>query len=556
MMDDSIGRGERQARALVMLVLVIEALWIFFHKYLPLDASLWALQSDAVREHLGGHGNDGLSMIPIPAANTFIPLVSGVLSFLFSGEVITRLLMVFVGILLRGYAMLSLLRVMKVREELVYFLVPVFVWSGIFFIGSLPYLVAETLALGLISHLLKQDRPQSGTYWLLTIGFAFVALSHALAFIAIIVLVLSVANEQRRSVHLSQGWLSNINSVLSLIIPGCVILLLRIFYPAPVFMLSTSGFIPEGGFRHFIFALTASPLVREAAFPGSDIIAIAITITVILLVIASLARAFLLPMEEVSWQSRSAKGAGGILIILALFGFLLTPFGIETSGFLWLAAFLLVAGSYSRGPAVRRGAVDKILRSIGFIAMLAAGIYNGVSTNRGSEAASEIRESAIKLVRGEMNTARSDEHIDEIAIRFVLDSALIDKMSESTFGSFSYSAAAPIYLYGKGNPLSYPAQYQPEAGILQRSKKTSNGSSPAKVMEFANPEQYFERNFRVLAILPQDAGLSSEFGPYTHSFTDTTGILFDYGMAKYRLVIGKLSPKQHTGLADIVPSLK
>src|SRR4051812_7889528 len=122
MMDDySIGRGERQARALVMLVLVVEALWIFFHKYLPLDSSLWALQSDAVREHLSGHGNDGLSMIPIPAANTFVPLISGVLSFLFSGEVVTRFLMVFVGVLLRGFSMLSLLRVMRVREELVYF---------------------------------------------------------------------------------------------------------------------------------------------------------------------------------------------------------------------------------------------------------------------------------------------------------------------------------------------------------------------------------------------------------------------------------------------------
>jgi len=555
-MDDSIGRGERQARALVLLVLVIESLWIFFHKYLPLDASLWALQSDAVREHIAGRGHDGLSMIPIPAANTLIPLVSGILSFLFSGEVITRILMIFIGILLRGYAMLSLLRVMKVREELVYFLVPVFVWSGVFFLGSLPYLAGEALALGLISHLLKQDHPRSGTYWLLSIGFACVAWSHALAFIIIIALVLSVANEQRRSVHLSQGWLSNINSVLSLIIPGCGVLLLRIFYPAPVFLLTTSGFIPEGGFRHFIYAMTASPLVREAAFPGSDIIAIATTATFILLVIASLARAFLLPMEEVSWQSRSAKGAGGILIILALLGFILTPLGIETSGFLWLAAFLLIAGSYSRGPAVRRGAVDKILRSIGFIAMLAAGVYNGVSTNRGSEAASEVRESAIKLVRGEMNTAKSDEHLDSISIRFVLDSALVDHMSSSLFASFSYSAGTPVYLYGTGNPLSNPSLFQPEAGIFERPDKTTNGSSPAKTIRFENPEQYFNPRLRILASLPEDASSSSQFGPYTHSFIDTTGVMTDFGMAKFKLVIGQLSPKQHTGLAYSLPSEK
>jgi len=433
----------------------------------------------------------------------------------------------------------------------VYFLVPVFVWSGIFFLGSLPYLVAETIALALITHLLKQERPRGGTYWLLSLGFALVALSHALAFLIIIALVLCVANEQRRSVHLSQGWLSNINSVISLIIPGCVVLALRIFYPAPVFLLSTSGLIPSGGFNHFIFALTVAPLVREAGFPGSDILAIAITMLVILLVIASLARAFLLPMEEVSWQSRSSKGAGTILIILALLGLVLTPLGIETSGFLWLAAFLLVAGSYSRGPAVRRGIADKILRSLGFIAMLAAGIYNGVSTNRGSEAAYDLRESAIKLSRGEINLAKTDEHLDSLAIRFVLDSALVSSMSVSTFGSLSYSATTPLYLYGLGNPCSDPSQYQPEAGILERLPKSSNGSSPAKQIFFPNPEQYFERHLRVLAALPEGALFSSEFGPYAHSFTDTTGIMFDYGMAKYRLVIGKLSSKPATRLAQI-----
>ncbi|MDP4220824.1 MAG: hypothetical protein Q8896_10330 [Bacteroidota bacterium] len=551
MTDDSIGRGERQARALVMLVLVIEALWIFFHKYLPLDASLWALQSDAVREHLSGHGNDGLKMIPIPAANTLVPLISGILSFLFSGEVVTRLLIVFVGIILRGFAMLSLLRVMRVREELVYFLIPIFLWSGAFFIGSLPYLVGETLALALITHLLRQDHPRSGTYWFLAIGFAVVALCHALAFLAIIALVLSVANEQRRSVHLSQGWLSNIRSVAGLIVPGCFVLALRIFYPAPIFMLSSSGLIPDGGLKHLVFALTATPFVREAAFPGSDILAITIATTVLLLVITSLARAFLLPMEEVSWQSRSAKGAGGILVVLALLGFVLTPLGIETSGFIWFAAFLLVAGSYSRGPAARRGAVDRILRSIGFIAMIAAGLFNGVSTNRGSEAASEIRDGAIKLVRGEFASAKSDDHLDTIAIRFVLDSALIESMSESPIGSFSYSCTAPNYIYGIGNPLSRPSQFQPEAGILDRQDKSPSGASPARPIYFPSPEQYFDPRFRVLAALKQGAALSSNFGPYARSFTDTTGITADYGLAKYRLVIGKLSPRPVIGLALI-----
>jgi len=322
--------------------------------------------------------------------------------------------------------MLSLLRMLRVREELVYFLVPVFVWSGVFFVGSLPYLVAETIALALITFLFKQDHPREGTYWLLAIGFAFVALSHALVFLVIIALVLCVANEQRRSVHLSQGWLSNINRVAGLIIPGCFILLLRIFYPAPIFMLSTSGFIPEGGFRHFIFLATVTPVVREAGFAGSDIIGIAITFSTIIIAIASLIRAFLLPMEEVSWQSRSAKGAGGVLIVLALLSFLFTPLGIETSAFFWLSCFLLIGGSYSRGPAGRRGTIDGLLRSIGFIVMVAAGIYNGVSTNRGSEASSDVRESATKLIRGEMSMAKSDEHLDSVMIRFVLDPDVID----------------------------------------------------------------------------------------------------------------------------------
>jgi len=549
-MDDSIGRGERQARALVMLVLVIEALWIFFHKYLPLDASLWALQSDAVREHLAGRANDGLSMIPFPAPNTFVPLITGIFSFLFSGEVVVRILMVLIGILLRGYAMLSLLRVMKVREDLVYFLVPVFVWSGIFFLGSLPYLVGETLALSLINHLLKQDHPRGGTYWILAIGFACVAWTHALAFIVVIALVLSVANEQRRSVHLSQGWLSNIQSVASLILPGCIILLLRVFYPAPIFMLSTSKLISEGGLQHFIMAITTAPLIREAVFPGANIIAIAITATVVLLVIASLARAFLLPMEEVSWQSRSAKSAGGILIVLALFSFVLTPLGIETSGFLWLATFLLVAGSYSRGPAVRRGSIDRVLRVIAFIAMVAAGICNGVSTNRGSEAASDVRESSLRLISGEINAAHQDGEKNDLSIRFVIDSTLINQMSEPMIGSFSYSATAPLYIYELRNPALSSSLYQPEAGILDRSDKTTNGTSPAKQIFFSKPEQYFDPQFRVLAALPEGSKLSSAFGPFAKSFSDTTGIILDHGMAKYRLVIGKLSSKEALGLAE------
>ncbi|MEI8134495.1 MAG: hypothetical protein WCH46_05370 [bacterium] len=551
MNDESIGRGERQARALVIIVLVIESLWVFFHKYLPIDAGLWALQSDAVRLHISGSVKDGLTMIPLPAANTFVPLISGLLSFLLSSEVITRLLIVFVGILLRGMVMLSLLRVMRVREALVYFLVPVFVWSGVFFIGSMPYLIAETLGMALITHLLKQDQPRNTTFWVLAIGFAIVAWSHALAFVSIIALVIAVANEQRRSVHLSQGWLSNMSRVTSLVLPGFVVLLLRIFYPAPIFMLSTSGLIPSGGAMHLLFAATISPVVLEAGFPGSDIIAISITTTVILLVLASLARAFLLPMEEVSWQSRSTKGAGGVLLILSLLSVFLTPLGIETSAFLWLSAFLLVAGSYSRGPAVRRGAVDGLLRTIGFIVMIAAGLYNGISTNRGSEAADDIRNSATKIVRGEVNKAKIDERIEPVTVRFVLTPELLNQWEAPLIARFSYSASMPIYLYEHGSLISNPSMFQPEAGILQRSENTPNGVSPTSPIFFNSPEMYFDPHFRVLAALPAGATTSSAFGPFTKGFIETTNVKMEFGSVVYDLGIGKLSPHPVTGLAEL-----
>ncbi|MEP7236080.1 MAG: hypothetical protein ABI778_12365, partial [Ignavibacteriota bacterium] len=269
------------------------------------------------------------------------------------------------------------------------------------------------------------------------------------------------------------------------------------------------------------------------------------------------ARAFLLPMEEVSWQSRSAKGAAGILLILGICGFFLTPLGIETSGLLWFAAFMLIAGSYSRGPAVRRGAIDKTLRTIGFIAMLAAGIYNGASTNRGSEAASEVRQSAAKLIQGERATAKADDHIDNVNFYFVLDSALIAEMSSSTPASFSYSASSPLYLFGLGNVASDPGHYQPEGGILRRDTQPAtdtlgggSGLSPAKSIEFMHPEQYFDPRLRVLASLPQANAFSTSFGKYSHSFVDTTGVLIDFGTAKFRLVVGQLSPKEHTAVAE------
>jgi hypothetical protein len=537
MIDDSIGRGERQARALVLLVLVIESLWVFFHKYLPLDASLWSLQADSIRMHLNGNINDGLQIIPLPMANVLMPLISGLLSFIFSGEVVVRLLVVVIGFFCRGLAMLSLLRSLKVREALVFFLVPVIVWSGVFFVGSLPYLVAETLAIALVSFFLRQDHPYSGAYYTLLIGFAVVALCHALAFFAIVLITVAVANEQRRSVHLSQGWLSNFNRVVGLVIPGCIVLLLRILAPAPIFMLTTSEFISATPIRHVLATLAVTPHFQEAAFPGSDILAMTTSGMAVLLALASLVRAFLLPMEEVSWQSRSAKRAGTILLVVSLLGFVLIRVGIETGAFIWLGFFFVISSSYSRGPGVRRGVVDKLLRSLSFITMLVAGILNGLGTNRGAEAAFDVREKASLLVQAERNNP--DEKTKTFDIRFVIDSGFVASEAIGDYPSVAYSATAPLYIFARGAAIDEPWRYQPKAGMLERTDG-SQVQSPAGYITFGEPSKYFEPYLRVLAVLPDGVSNSVNFGPFAHGMKDTTGVSFSRADANYRLVIGKL----------------
>jgi hypothetical protein len=550
MLDDSIGRGERQARALVAFVIVIEAIWIFLHKYLPLDATLWSLQADAIRLHIGGGTNDGLRLVPLPAANVLIPLVSGILSFFFNGEIVVRLLIVLIGFVGRGFAMLSMLRALKVREALVFFLVPVFVWSGVFFIGNLPYLAGETLAIALVSFFLKQDRPRSGAYYVLLIGFAAVALCHALAFFAVVLITFAIANEQRRSVHLSQGWLSNFNRVVGLVIPGSVVLLLRFLSPAPVFMLSTSGFIPDSPTNHFLFTLAATPHIQEAGFPGSDIIAAVISTVVVVLALASLVRAFLLPMEEVTWQSRSAKRAGIILLVFSLLGFLLYHIGLETSAFIWMAMFFIMASSYSRGPAVRRGLADRFLRSLAFIAMIAAGILNGLSTNRGSEAASDLREQAVSMLQSERESAKENQHLDSLDFKFVIDSGFIANRQTGIFPSISYSATSIAYLYGKGTKLNAPSEYQPRGGMLE-SETGKPLPSPADKLSLGRPDQYFEPHLRILAVAPIGLTNSVNFGPYARGMRDTSIFIFDRAEAKFQVMLGRLSSEQGSGFAEV-----
>jgi hypothetical protein len=548
MFEDSIGRGERQARALVLLVLAIESVWVFLHKYLPADTALWTLQADLIGKHIAGGAKDGFSLVLVPSANMLGPLISWLFSLLFGSEVAMRFWMAFGGIFLRGAAMLTLLQTLRVRDASLYYLIPVFAWSGIFFSGAYPYLFGETIALFLIVFLLRQDRPRRFQYLVLTIGFAFVALLHALAFVICAAFVFFVAKEQQRSIHLSQGWLSNTNSVLGLALPGIIILLLRIVFPAPVFTVSTSGLIPMTGPGLLLFMTTVSPHILEASFPTADIICTAITAFVILLVLGSLVRAFLLPMEEVSWQSRSAKGAGTVLLLLAIAGLFLSPMGIQTQALIWTSAFLILSGSYSRGPAVRRTSIDRLLNALGFIAMLAAGGMNAFGTNRGSEAAAEVRSEAVRLIESEKQTSRQERGQHSIDVHYAIDSALFDSMKDAYIGALSYSVTVPLYLYSNANTLEDPAAFQPKAGMISADGK--DFSSPLDLIRFRSPDEYFKPERRFFGAVAAGASFSAQFGPFVRSLKDTSGTFIQYGDIKYSLILGTPSPERQTGLAS------
>ncbi len=547
MFEDSKGRGERQARAIVLIVLVIEAVWVFLHRYLPGDAALWSLQSDLIHLHLTSATNEGFSLIPFPGANVLAPYISWLFSLVFGSEVAIRLLMAFGAILLRGGAMLSLLSVLRVRDASVYYLIPVFTWSGIFFSGAYPYLFAETLGLFLIVYFLGQSSPRRFQYIVLSGGFAVVALLHGLAFLFCGVLVLAIANEQRRSIHLSQGWLSNMGSVVRIVLPGLVILLLRFFSPAPIFSVSTSGLVPTSGDGMLLFMTTVSPFVLEAAYPTGNLLCVAITAFVIILVLGSLLRAFLLPMEEVSWQSRSSKTAGTILLIVSIGGLLLGAVGFQSQAFLWTAAFLILSGSYSRGPAVRRGSIDKLLNALGFIAMLAAGGMNALGTNRGAEAAYDTKTDALRLIGQEAQLSRQERSVAKLDVHYIIDSSLYASTQESYISTVSYSLTVPIYLYAEGNILADPSRFQPMGGAL--SGEDNVFVSPLHTVHFAKPESTFAPAVRFLAALPNGSSRSAQFGEFVKSLKDVNSIPIRHGDAEYVLSLGTPNELGIPGLA-------
>jgi hypothetical protein len=547
MFEDSLGRGERQARAMVTLVLVVEAIWILFHKYLPLDAALWTLQGDLIGEHMSGHSAPGLSVTVIPGAGILIPYLSAFVQLLLGGEIASRILFVLVGVLWRGLAMLAILRLMRVRDEGVYYLVPVFVLSGIFFVGSLPYLAGEAFAYTLLYFFLRQEHPRRIAYWILAIGFALTALAHPLAYLVCIVFTFTIANEQRRSVHLSQGWLSNLNAVIGLLIPGLVILLLRLFIPGNPFMLTSSGLTPVSGTEGLLFLATATPYVVEAAFPSADILFTVTSGLTILLVIAALFRAFLLPMEEVSWQSRTTKATGAILLVCALLGPLAEKIGVQPHAFLWFALFVLLAGSYSRGPAVRRNIIDRVLNVMAFATMVAAGVLNGLAVNRGSDAASDVLRGAAELIRAEKHTLEMDKGLMNVDVHYLIDDRVID-VSRGYVGSYSYTVTAPLYLYADGFLLDRPSYYQPNGGAMYR-LDDGRFTSPRDTLSLDRFDRILDPKLRILAALPFGETSTPLLGKYGRALSDTAAFTVDHGDQQYQLMIGTLTPSKFPGLA-------
>src|SRR5439155_9338688 len=108
--------------------------------------------------------------------------------------------------------------------------------------------------------------PRSAAYWTLSIGLGIVSLFSALAFLFVACAVVTIMLEQRRSVHLSQGWLNEPRAVLSLLVPGALMWLLGLIGREPIFRLSASNLIPEPGLARTLFLVTPAPNVLEATF--------------------------------------------------------------------------------------------------------------------------------------------------------------------------------------------------------------------------------------------------------------------------------------------------
>jgi len=558
MLDESLGRSERRATAIVLVVLGVETIWAFLHRYFSLDASMWTLHIDLMHRHLAGIRGDGWKVIPYPAANTLIPLVSSLAAFFLNSEVVARLLIALVGIFGRGAAALIVMRVLRVRDEGVYYLIPVFVFSGLWFSGALPFMAGEMFALLTLAMLLAQYQPRSRAYWMLTAGFTMTALCSGLAFIVALLAIFFVTNEQRRSVHLSQGWLSSPRAVFGLALPGIAVCILSAFARAPLFALSTSGLLPQNGVGFLFFCATPVPAVLEAMLRGTSVFQIVIAASVWIIVFGFAARALLLAIEEVTWQSRTLKSTAVMLIVLAIAGIWISVLRLDTPALFGTAVILLMAGSYSRGPAVRRTMLDRVLLTCSVVAMVVTGLFNAFAINRGSDAATDVVHRSRALVQEARRNAQSDEHLDSLHIAVVLDSALAQANAADVIATFSYSYSAPLYLLQESDqlgdaramqPLNGGMQWAPDPARMLPLQPMSRTSATAPIV-FASITDYTHPAFRVLTSLTTGTSRTSSFGPEQFHIADTLGTTFAFGAAQFRLLEGHLSAAEATGLAS------
>ena len=544
MLEETTGLGERRATTIVTVILFVEALWIFLYKYLPLDAGLWALQAELVHAHLAGSLSSAeritWSLIPYPASNLGAPLLAGILTFLFSGEVVTRLLLTFGAIFLRGLGIVTLFRTLRVHDDTIYYLIPALVLSGIWFTGALPYLLGETLVVWILAFFISQDRPRSYAYWFVSIGLLVVSFFSALVFLFAAFVVIMVMVEQRRTVHLSQGWLGEPRAVMSLLIPGAALVALGLFAGEPIFRLTSANLIPSPGFGRVLFLLTPAPNVLEATFRYGDILHGLLTIIFCAVLLGCFARAYLLAIEEVTWQSKAVRIAGYTLLILSLLGPIISQAGIETSSWTILAIVLILGGAYSGGPAVRRTPADRLLITGTLICLISTALLNGFSIVTGNAAAEDVIKSSRSLIMQERQMALEDEHLPHIGIRFVLDSALVQHDASHSVGTLSYSETAPIYLFTESDLLKQPWAFQPRGGIVRTTAMNGKTSSPSLPVMLGSEDHYVDSTIRILSVMSKGMAVSPTFGPFTLSLAEDAGINIDKGEGSYRLAIGKL----------------
>ena len=184
--------------------------------------------------------------------------------------------------------------------------------------------------------------------------------------------------------------------------------------------------------------------------------------------------------------------------------------------------------------------------------MVVCGLFNGFSVNQGSAAASDVLKRARALVSEERSSAREDEHIDSIGITFVMDSALVADQGSSIIATFSYSVAAPTYLFSRTDVLKNPSAFQPLCGAFRLSGTPVDAfvrSSPLDQTKFQSPLDYVNPHFRLLAVLPSGTLTSKNFGPFDFALKDPLGGPFAWGAAQYGLLVGKLSAHANQSLA-------